>query len=73
MSYVVLFKEIKFVLDLIKFVLNSTKTFQDAVHAFSGGLDNTLKMFDLNTNTETVVGTHDAPIRYSIQIKNFDF
>ncbi|RXG60002.1 Mitotic checkpoint protein BUB3 [Armadillidium vulgare] len=36
--------------------------FQDAVHAFSGGLDNTLKMFDLNTSSETTVGTHDAAI-----------
>lgn len=25
--------------------------FQDAVHSFSGGLDNTLKMYDLNSNT----------------------
>ncbi|KAG7172465.1 Mitotic checkpoint protein BUB3-like [Homarus americanus] len=35
----------------------------DAVHAYSGGLDGHLKTFDLNTNTESVVGTHDAPIR----------
>jgi cell cycle arrest protein BUB3 len=37
--------------------------FQDAVHVFSGGLDNTLKMYNFNTSTETVVGSHDAPIR----------
>ncbi|KAL1115308.1 hypothetical protein AAG570_007339 [Ranatra chinensis] len=37
--------------------------FQDAVHSFSGGLDNTLKMYDFNSNTETVVGTHDNAIR----------
>lgn len=37
--------------------------FQDAVHAFSGGLDNTLKLYDFNTNSETVVGMHDAPVR----------
>ncbi|XP_039282513.1 mitotic checkpoint protein BUB3 [Nilaparvata lugens] len=37
--------------------------FQDAVHSFSGGLDKTLKMFDFNSNTETVVGTHDQAIR----------
>ncbi|MPC46173.1 Mitotic checkpoint protein BUB3 [Portunus trituberculatus] len=35
----------------------------DAVHAYSGGLDGQLKTFDLNTNTESVVGSHDAPIR----------
>uniref|UniRef100_A0A0A9WLL1 Mitotic checkpoint protein BUB3 n=1 Tax=Lygus hesperus TaxID=30085 RepID=A0A0A9WLL1_LYGHE len=37
--------------------------FQDAVHAFSGGLDNTLKMFDLNSNTETVLGTHSNAVK----------
>lgn len=37
--------------------------FQDAVHSFSGGLDCTLKMFDFNTQTETVIGMHDQPIR----------
>ncbi|XP_013397809.1 mitotic checkpoint protein BUB3 [Lingula anatina] len=37
--------------------------FQDAVHSYSGGLDNTLKMFDFNMGAETHVGTHDAPIR----------
>lgn len=37
--------------------------FQDAVHSFSGGLDKTLKMFDFNSNTETIVGSHDQAIR----------
>ncbi|XP_037089170.1 mitotic checkpoint protein BUB3-like [Pollicipes pollicipes] len=37
--------------------------FHDAVHAWSGGLDHTLKVFDFNTSTETVVGQHGAPIR----------
>lgn len=37
--------------------------FQDAVHVYSGGLDQVLKMFDLNTNAETVLGSHDGPIR----------
>jgi len=37
--------------------------FQDAVHVYSGGLDNTVKMFNFNTNTESVVGMHDAPVR----------
>lgn len=37
--------------------------FQDAVHCFSGGLDTALKMYDLNSSSETVVGNHDGPIR----------
>jgi len=37
--------------------------FHDAVHVYSGGLDNMLKMFDFNSNAETIVGNHDAPIR----------
>lgn len=34
---------------LTKFVCSSE--FQDAVHAYSGGLDNTLKMYDFNTSS----------------------
>ncbi|KAG1659361.1 Mitotic checkpoint protein BUB3 [Nymphon striatum] len=37
--------------------------FQDAVHAFSGGLDKILKMYDFNTNSESIIGNHDAPIK----------
>lgn len=37
--------------------------FQDAVHAFSGGVDNTIKAFDFNVNSETVIGSHDAAVR----------
>ncbi|CAG0892682.1 unnamed protein product [Darwinula stevensoni] len=37
--------------------------FQDAVHAYSGGLDNTLKMYDLNTSCESIIGTHEDAIR----------
>ncbi|KAK3094880.1 hypothetical protein FSP39_007441 [Pinctada imbricata] len=37
--------------------------FYDAVHSYSGGLDNTLKVFDFNTNTESSVGQHDDAIR----------
>ncbi|KAK7486231.1 hypothetical protein BaRGS_00022554, partial [Batillaria attramentaria] len=37
--------------------------FQDAVHAYSGGLDKVLKMYDFNSSTEMTVGNHDAPIR----------
>lgn len=36
---------------------------QDAVHSYSGGLDNTLKSFDFNTTTENIVGTHTNPIK----------
>ncbi|MEE6486534.1 hypothetical protein FKM82_014629 [Ascaphus truei] len=37
--------------------------FYDPTHAWSGGLDLQLKMHDLNTDGESVVGSHDAPIR----------
>ncbi|XP_051771364.1 mitotic checkpoint protein BUB3 isoform X2 [Ctenopharyngodon idella] len=37
--------------------------FYDPTHAWSGGLDNQLKTHDLNTDQDTIVGTHDAPIR----------
>ncbi|XP_070541282.1 mitotic checkpoint protein BUB3-like [Ptychodera flava] len=37
--------------------------FHDQTHTYSGGLDHNLKMFDINSNTETTVGNHDAPIR----------
>ncbi|XP_059488116.1 mitotic checkpoint protein BUB3 [Neocloeon triangulifer] len=37
--------------------------FQDAVHSFSGGLDQTLKMYDLNSSSEMVLGSHDGAIR----------
>uniref|UniRef100_A0ACB8F9G1 Mitotic spindle checkpoint protein Bub3 n=1 Tax=Sphaerodactylus townsendi TaxID=933632 RepID=A0ACB8F9G1_9SAUR len=37
--------------------------FYDPTHAWSGGLDRQLKMHDLNTDQENLVGTHDAPIR----------
>lgn len=36
---------------------------QDAVHSYSGGLDQTLKMFDLNANSETILGEHKGAIR----------
>lgn len=37
--------------------------FQDAVHSYSGGLDNTLKMYDFTSTTETVLGTHNNAVR----------
>ncbi|MBN3292369.1 BUB3 protein, partial [Polypterus senegalus] len=37
--------------------------FYDPTHAWSGGLDWQLKTHDLNTDQETIVGAHDAPIR----------
>lgn len=37
--------------------------FQDAVHVFSGGLDKVLKLYNFNTSTETVIGSHDNAIR----------
>uniref|UniRef100_A0AAY5KQK6 Mitotic checkpoint protein BUB3 n=2 Tax=Esox lucius TaxID=8010 RepID=A0AAY5KQK6_ESOLU len=37
--------------------------FYDPTHAWSGGLDTQLKTHDLNTDQDTIVGTHDAAIR----------
>ncbi|KAL2077894.1 hypothetical protein ACEWY4_025579 [Coilia grayii] len=37
--------------------------FYDPTHAWSGGLDAQLKMHDLNTDQDSIVGTHDATIR----------
>ncbi|XP_038071025.1 mitotic checkpoint protein BUB3-like isoform X2 [Patiria miniata] len=37
--------------------------FYDQTHTYSAGLDHTLKTFDINTNTESVVGTHEAPVK----------
>ncbi|XP_059180697.1 mitotic checkpoint protein BUB3 [Centropristis striata] len=37
--------------------------FYDPTHSWSGGLDAQLKTHDLNTDQDTIVGTHDAPIR----------
>ncbi|KAI4459662.1 mrna export factor and bub3 [Holotrichia oblita] len=37
--------------------------FTDAVHSYSGGLDNILKTFDFNTTSESTVGTHSNAIR----------
>lgn len=38
-------------------------TIQSPVHTVSGGLDNTLKHYDWNTQTENILGTHSAPIK----------
>uniref|UniRef100_A0A8D2ZM50 Mitotic checkpoint protein BUB3 n=2 Tax=Scophthalmus maximus TaxID=52904 RepID=A0A8D2ZM50_SCOMX len=37
--------------------------FYDPTHSWSGGLDSQLKTHDLNTDQDTIVGAHDAPIR----------
>ncbi|KAJ0015691.1 hypothetical protein NQD34_013981, partial [Periophthalmus magnuspinnatus] len=37
--------------------------FYDPTHSWSGGLDAQLKMHDLNTDQDTIVGSHDAAIR----------
>ncbi|RKO87089.1 WD40-repeat-containing domain protein [Blyttiomyces helicus] len=37
--------------------------FSDSVHGFSAGLDRRLKMVDLHTTTETILGSHDDAIR----------
>ncbi|XP_065304713.1 mitotic checkpoint protein BUB3 [Dermacentor albipictus] len=38
-------------------------SFQDAVHAWSGGGDNEVKSFDFNCSAETVIGKHGDPVR----------
>ena len=36
--------------------------YQDAVHVYSGGIDGSLKTFDLNSSSEHVLGSHAATI-----------
>lgn len=38
-------------------------SFQDAVHAWSGGIDCEVKSFDFNCSAETVIGKHAEPVR----------
>lgn len=38
-------------------------SFQDAVHAWSGGVDCEVKSFDFNCSAETVIGKHAEPVR----------
>ncbi|XP_071492437.1 mitotic checkpoint protein BUB3-like [Diadema setosum] len=37
--------------------------FYDQTHTYSGGIDNTLKMFDINTSSESVLGTHEDAVK----------
>lgn len=37
--------------------------FYDAVHSYSGGLDQVVKVYDFNASSETIVGKHDAAVR----------
>jgi len=37
---------------------------QDPVHAWSGGLDGALLVYDFNMGREAVVGMHNEAIRY---------
>lgn len=41
------------------------------MHVVSGGLDNTLKFYDLNTQVETILGTHSEAIKcveYAVKV-----
>jgi cell cycle arrest protein BUB3 len=38
-------------------------TFPDKTRAFSGGLDRAVKMFEVNTNTEFILGEHEKAVR----------
>lgn len=47
-------------------------SFKDQAHVLSGGLDNTVKVFDLNTRQERIVGIHEQAVkcvRYSEENK----
>jgi len=37
--------------------------FMDIVHVAGGSLDNSLRLFDVNTHAETLVGSHEQPIK----------
>ncbi len=37
--------------------------FQDPIHVWSGGLDSALYSSDINSSTETAVGSHDNAVR----------
>jgi len=37
--------------------------FQDPIHVWSGGLDNTLKSYDINSSTENAHGSHESAIK----------
>lgn len=37
-------------------------TFQDSIHTISAGLDNQVKLKDLNSHTESILGTHEGKI-----------
>jgi len=37
--------------------------FQDPIHVWSGGLDNILKSFDINSSTESAHGSHEGAIK----------
>lgn len=37
--------------------------FQDASHVYSGGLDNIIKMYEINTQTEKIIGKHDDAVK----------
>ncbi|XP_040574965.1 mitotic checkpoint protein BUB3 [Lepeophtheirus salmonis] len=46
-------------------------TFQDPIRVWSGGLDGSLKTFDINSGTETLIGSHEKAVkcvRYSEEI-----
>lgn len=37
--------------------------FQDPIHVWSGGLEGQLRSADINSSTESIVGTHESAIR----------
>lgn len=37
--------------------------FQDPIHVWSGGLDQILKCYDINSGTETAIGSHESAIK----------
>lgn len=40
--------------------------FQDSIHTISAGLDNQVKLYDLNSHAEHILGTHDGKKAISV-------
>lgn len=72
-TFVYIFLYIKFKLLFTKYFIFSKKlffNFQDAVHAFSGGLSNTLKIHDINSNTGKEMWNQTNKKSKIIKLKN---
>ena len=57
---------VDFYVAVILVIISSAVLFliKDSVHAWSGGLDGKMVMFDFNVGKQTVVGAHNDAVRY---------